>query len=263
MTEPGSLDGTIKPTKETYDQIQQAYDYLNRALFKSELPNCLITLQRRNRTYGYFSGGRFGRSDGLMTDEIALNPRHFHNRPVTEVLATLAHEMAHLWQHHHGKPGRGRYHNREWAERMKAIGLQPTTTGEEGGQETGDAVNHYVIPDGPFDAAVHKLLARGFTITWIEKPSRATQGAVEEASEDEKAPAEPKSGKRVKYTCPRCQLNAWAKHDVRLICGADMEAMEPAEKTRGADLPVDAARSPYPPVGSEGYAPALSSSSTA
>ena len=64
MTEPGSFDGTIKPTKETYDQIQQAYDYLNRALFKSELPNCLITLQRRNRTYGYFSGGRFGRSDG-------------------------------------------------------------------------------------------------------------------------------------------------------------------------------------------------------
>lgn len=93
MTEPVALDGTIKPTKETYDQIQQAYDYLNRTLFKGELPNCLITLQRRNRTYGYFSGERFGRSDGLVTDEIALNPRHFHNRPVTEVLATLAHEM--------------------------------------------------------------------------------------------------------------------------------------------------------------------------
>ena len=227
MTEPGILDGTIKPTKETYDQIQQAYEVLNRALFKGELPNCLVTLQRRNRTYGYFSGDRFGRSDGLVTDEIALNPRHFHNRPVKEVLATLAHEMAHLWQHHHGKPGRGRYHNREWAERMKAIGLQPTATGEEGGQETGDGVHHYVIPDGPFDAAVNKLLARGFAIAWIEKP-RAAKVAVEEAGEDEKEPAEPKSGKRVKYTCPRCNLNAWARHEVRLICGADMTPMDPA-----------------------------------
>ena len=227
MTEPVAFDGTIKPTKETYDQIQQAYDYLNRALFKSELPNCLITLQRRNRTYGYFSGDRFGRSDGLVTDEIALNPRHFHNRPVTEVLATLAHEMAHLWQHHHGKPGRGRYHNREWAERMKAIGLQPTDTGEEGGQETGDGVHHYVIPDGPFDAAVNKLLTRGFTIAWIEKP-RAAKVEVEEPGENEKEPAESKSGKRVKYTCPRCNLNAWAKHEVRLICGADMTPMDPA-----------------------------------
>jgi predicted SprT family Zn-dependent metalloprotease len=230
MTEPVAFDGTIKPTKETYDQIQQAYDYLNRALFKGELPNCLMTLQRRNRTYGYFSGDRFGRSDGLVTDEIALNPRHFHNRPVAEVLATLAHEMAHLWQHHHGKPGRGRYHNREWAERMKAIGLQPTDTGEEGGQETGDGVHHYVIPDGAFDAAVNRLLTRGFTIAWIEKP-RASKVAAEEPGEDEKEPAESKSGKRVKYTCPRCNLNAWARHEVRLICGADMTPMDPATST--------------------------------
>src|SRR4029077_9417087 len=115
MTEPNAFDGSIRPTKETYDQIQQAYDTLNRALFKGELPNCLITLQRRNRTYGYFSGDRFGRSDGLVTDEIALNPRHFHNPPCTEVSATPPHEMPHLWQYHHGKPARGRYHNREWA----------------------------------------------------------------------------------------------------------------------------------------------------
>jgi len=228
MTETGIFDGSIKPTKETYDQIQQAYDYLNRALFKGELPNCLITLQRRNRTYGYFSGDRFGRSDGLVTDEIALNPRHFHNRPVTEVLATLAHEMAHLWQHHHGKPGRGRYHNREWAERMKTIGLQPTNTGEEGGQETGDGVHHYVIPDGPFDASVNKLLTRGFTIAWIEKPRPAPERTgPDEAGEEKEGQIEIKSGKRVKYTCPRCNLNAWAKHEVRLICGADMTPMDP------------------------------------
>ena len=227
MTDPDLPELTIEPTKETYDQFREAYEYLNQSLFNGELPNCLITLQRRNRTYGYFCGDRFGRTDGLVTDEIALNPRHFHDRPVPEVLATLAHEMAHLWQHHYGKPGRGRYHNRQWAERMKDIGLQPTNTGEEGGQETGDAVHHYIIPDGPFDAALRKLLTRGFAITWIEKP-RAAKVAVEETGEGGNEPAEPKSGKRVKYTCPRCHLNAWAKHEVRLICGADMTPMDPA-----------------------------------
>jgi hypothetical protein len=143
----------------------------------------------------------------------------------------------------------------------ETTGLQPTTTGEEGGQETGDGVHHYVIPDGPFDAAVNKLLTRGFTITCIDMP-RPAQGAVEGTDEDEKKPAEPKSGKRVKYTCPRCKLNAWAKHEARLICGADMAAMEPAEKTPGADPPVDAARPLDPPTGGEGYAPALSLSSS-
>ena len=132
--------------------------YFNRALFDGQLPNCLITLQRSKRSYGYFCGDRFGRTDGLVTDEIALNPRYFHVRPVEEVLSTLAHEMVHLWQHHYGKPGRGRYHNREWAQRMKAIGLHPSSTGKEGGQETGDSVGHFIVPGGPFEVAAHELL---------------------------------------------------------------------------------------------------------
>jgi hypothetical protein len=51
------------------------------------------------------------------------------------VLSTLVHEQAHLWQHHFGKPGRGRYHNREWAAKMVEIGLIPSATGEPGGKQ--------------------------------------------------------------------------------------------------------------------------------
>ena len=103
---------SIKPTRETYDPLQQAYETLNRSLFEGELPNCLITLQRSKKSYGYFCGDRFGRAESTPTDEIALNPTHFRDRPQEEVPATLAHEMAHLWQHHFGKPGRGRYQTR-------------------------------------------------------------------------------------------------------------------------------------------------------
>ncbi len=125
------------------------------------MPNCLITLQRSKKSYGYFCGDRFGRADGTLTDEIALNPTHFRDRPQEEVLATLAHEMVHLWQHHFGKPGRGRYHNKEWAEKMRSIGLQPTSTGKDDGAETGDVMGHMIVADGPFDRAVRKLLAKG------------------------------------------------------------------------------------------------------
>ena len=134
MTDPDLSERSIEPTRETYDQFQEAYAYFNRVLFEGQLPNCLLTLQRNKRSYGYFCGDRFGRTDGLVTDEIALNPRYFHDRPVAEVLSTLAHEMEHLWQHHFGKPGRGSYHNKEWAQRMKAIGLHPSSTGKEGGE---------------------------------------------------------------------------------------------------------------------------------
>ena len=53
---------TSKPTRETYDPLQLAYETLNRALFENSLPNALITLQRRKRTYGYFIGDRFARA---------------------------------------------------------------------------------------------------------------------------------------------------------------------------------------------------------
>lgn len=68
----------------------------------------------RKKSYGYFSAERFGNRDGEKTDEIALNPTYFAVVPLIEIMQTLAHEMSHVWQHHHGKPGRGRYHNREW-----------------------------------------------------------------------------------------------------------------------------------------------------
>lgn len=224
-----SPNTSIKPTKETYDQLGQACERLNRDLFGGELPGCLITLQRKRRTYGYFSGGRFAREDGQLTDEIALNPAHFRDRPLPEVLATLAHEMCHLWQHHFGKPGRGRYHNRQWAEKMKEVGLQPTDTGEEGGKETGDRVHHLIVPDGPFDRAVRKLLGKGFAITWTERPQMEPAPSGENAGEEEGETPEPKSGKRVKYVCPECDLKAWAKHEARLVCGEDMVPMSPAE----------------------------------
>jgi hypothetical protein len=222
MTDPDDLK--IEPTKETYDRFQEGYAYFNRTLFEGHLPNCLITLQRSKRTYGYFCGGRFGRNDGLVTDEIALNPRYFRERRADEVLSTLVHEMTHLWQHHFGKSGRGRYHNRQWAERMKLIGLQPSSTGKEGGQETGDCVSHYIVPGGPFEVAAQEQLMAGFAIAWTEEPAAAPEGPVEGPAGPDKAP---KSGKRVKYTCPVCHLNAWAKHRIQLVCGADMTPMEP------------------------------------
>ncbi|QYZ64668.1 MAG: sprT domain-containing protein [Gammaproteobacteria bacterium (ex Lamellibrachia satsuma)] len=221
----------LKPTKETYGRLQLAYDVFNKHLFGDTLPDCLITLQRRKRSYGYFCGDRFGRDDGRTTDEIALNPAHFRDRLLKEILATLAHEMVHLWQHHFGKPGRGRYHNREWADQMKIIGLQPTDTGEEGGKETGDSVHHIVVPKGRFDRVSEKLIAGGFSITWIERPRLTPAASSDKAGKDETPAKESKSGKRIKYVCTHeaCELKAWAKHDAHLMCGDHVVAMVPAQ----------------------------------
>jgi hypothetical protein len=151
------------PTRQEYNCFAQAFDYFNAELFGGGLPRCLITLQRRARSYGYFSAERFeGRGEDERTHEIALNPAGFKGRSDSEILSTLVHEMVHLWQVHLGEPSRSRYHNAEWADKMEALGLMPTDTGKPGGKRTGQRVTHYIVKGGPFDLACKKLLASGF-----------------------------------------------------------------------------------------------------
>ncbi len=113
-------------------------EFFNARLFGGKLPACLVTLQRSKKTYGFFAGQRFGLKTGKgATDEIALNPSHFEQRTTEQTLSTLAHEMAHQWQQHHGKPSRTGYHNKEWAAKMIEVGLVPSATGQKGGKQVG------------------------------------------------------------------------------------------------------------------------------
>lgn len=207
----------LNPTKRTYDDLTAAYDFFNTRLFHGKLPRCLITMQRKNKSYGYFAGGRFGSVDGKeITDEIALNPSHFKARTTEQSLSTLVHEMVHLWQHHHGQPSRSGYHNKEWAARMTAVGLIPSDTGAAGGNATGQHVSHYIAPGGAFARACAALVEDGFTVPYVELWDEAG-----------KKTRRKKAASKTKYTCPECDLNAWAKPDAHLLCGecaADMEA---------------------------------------
>jgi len=157
------------PTHQTYSELQQAYDHFNEALFDGKLPHCLITLQREKRTVGYFSAARFASLEGATTDEIAINPSYFAVVPLVETMQTLVHEMAHLWQQHFGQPGRGRYHNEEWAQKMESIGLMPSSTGQPGGRRTGDMMADYPITGGRFLAACESLLTSDFSLSWYDR----------------------------------------------------------------------------------------------
>jgi predicted SprT family Zn-dependent metalloprotease len=208
------MDAT--PTSRTYDELTRAYEHFNRELFEGRLPPCLITMQRKNKTFGYFAGGRFGTRDGQeITDEIALNPSHFSARTVEESLSTLVHEMTHLEQHHHGKPSRIGYHNKEWAGLMRRVGLVPSDTGAPGGKEIGQHMTHYIEPAGRFEQACAALVRSGFTLPYIEL-----------WGEQDGKKAARKAASKTKYTCPSCAANAWAKPETKLVCGECDEPME-------------------------------------
>jgi hypothetical protein len=197
-------------TPVEYKSFQRAYDFFNKELFGGSLPQPLFTLQRQANTAGYFSPERFvGRQESARVAEIALNPDTFLERTDEAIISTLAHEMVHAWQHSFGSPGRGRYHNREWANKMIEIGLHPSATGYPGGRETGQGMTHYIVPGGRFALLYAKLAAKGFALQW---QSPADVGGTKRPS-------------KVKYTCPKCNLNVWGKPEVEVACLKCIEKM--------------------------------------
>ena len=120
------------PTDRNYGTFREAYDFFNEALFEGRLPPCLITLQRKAKTGGYFAQERFGsRTRDEVTDEIALNPSQFEAHTDAETLSLLVSRMVHLQQFrcHPDTVSRPGYCNKTWARLMHRVGLVPPTLG--------------------------------------------------------------------------------------------------------------------------------------
>jgi len=197
-------------TTEEYLTFNTAFNYFNKKLFNKELPECMITLQRKAKSRGYYHAEKFSnRTEKKRIDEIALNPDTFIGRKDIDILSTLAHEMVHLWQQHKGTPPRKAYHDKEWAKKMEEIGLMPSDTGSADGKKTGQRMTHYIIEKGKFENTCKEFL-KYKKLNWQSIPQ---------------APAEKKSKNKTKYSCPECETNAWAKPNTKLICGTCEETM--------------------------------------
>jgi predicted SprT family Zn-dependent metalloprotease len=172
-TEAGPLLVDKDPNDELYAPIKAAFQVFNRIFFDGQLPTPIFTASSHHkRSRGYFKAKSWVR-DGdsrYRADVINLNPLYFldEHGGNREALQTIMHEICHLWQEHFGKPPRSGYHNREFAAKMKLIGLQPSNTGRPGGKEVGQRMSDYIIAGSPFERAVYALLERGFDIPWSE-----------------------------------------------------------------------------------------------
>ena len=210
------------PTAEQFEAYRNLYAYFNRELFDGRLSPVILNFSRLAKTYGFFSPERWVSGESV-THEISLNPSYLSTRPAREVVSTLVHEMAHLWQQECGKPSRRGYHNAEWAAKMEAIGLMPSSTGAPGGKRVGQHMTHYIIEGGPFAKAFERMPSE-YLLPW----------ATREELPKERTAAKKRT--KVKYTCPECGANVWGKPKLSVACGecgVPFECEDPDEDAEG------------------------------
>jgi hypothetical protein len=102
---------------------------------------------------------------------------------------------------------------------MKTLGLQPSSTGQPGGKETGQRVSHYIISGGAYAQSYTKLASGGFKLSW-----------------NSRKPDSKRRESKNKFTCSTCGQNAWAKPDASLVCGHCQIEMKSAAELTGVIL---------------------------
>jgi hypothetical protein len=199
------------------------YAHFNRELFAGELPAVFLNFSRHSGAVGFYAPERWRLVAGDLTaHEISLNPSHLGMRTARETASTLVHEMCH-WQYtfgrvrENGKRGpRMGYHDREWAEKMVSVGLQPIdpATGED--KMSAPRLTHRIIDGGAFGRTFETLPAEAL-LPWscAELTARGKRAG---GAGGEGEGSAPKSRNKVKFCCPSCGANAWGKPGLRLLC---------------------------------------------
>lgn len=211
------------PTDAQFAAFRAMYDYFNARLFDGALQPVLLNFSRKANTLGFFAPLRWERA-GEATHEISLNPAYLKLRDPRETASTLVHEQAHCWQQQYGTPGRRGYHNEEWAAKMEAVGLMPSSTAAPGGKRVGYKVSHYIIEGGPF-AVAYAEMPTEYLLPW--QCGEVTAGA--------RGTARPRKASKVKFTCLGCEANAWGRPGLSLVCGDCSMVMLAVGATDGDD----------------------------
>ena len=220
----------VTPTTHQFTKYQRLYNYFNKQLFKNELPFCLLILSRNAaRVCGHFSKDRWKDREGNTTHEININPVYMAMATDINICQTLVHEMCHLWQYEFGKPSRAGYHNKEWATKMKEVGLMPSDTGKVGGKQTGQQMDDYPIKNGVFEKAFKKMpksILLPFKSSEFTTDLSFIDALLQEGSSSQGGEGiqmltpllQPKKKNKIKYTCQNCNANAWGKPSLELLC---------------------------------------------
>ena len=188
--------------------LEKAFDVLNKEYFESALSKPLITIQSTPGTYGHYTC-----YDAWKSSKTAKGYREINlgaetlDRPTANVIATLVHEMVHMYCDMNGIKDTSRggtYHNSRFKEEAEKRGLSI-----EYDKKIGWSITQPT-------KALRSLCAREH---WNGK-------LTVHRAWTPKDPKEPKTSSTRKYTCPCCGNSVRATKAVNIICADCQEIMQ-------------------------------------
>lgn len=202
--------------KNMQEVLEEGFHVLNKVYYNGELPMPVITIMTSARTYGHFTVGKVWRAEEQRLNEINISAEHI-DRPIENIMATLAHEMVHYFCQQNGISDTsqgGRYHNKRFKEEAEKRGLLISYAKYIG----------YSVTE-PGEDFIRVLSENG-----IEKPMDINRdgGCMwngndngSNGTDNGKNGVDGTAGKKTstrKYICPSCGNSFRATKDIRVMC---------------------------------------------
>lgn len=210
---------TVK-TSRTAGYLEKIFRALNQDSFGGELEEPIITIQDTPKTYGHVTVHKTWKRKEDWRHELNIGAATLH-RPIEEVIATMLHEMVHLYniQHNVQDCSRGgTYHNKKFAEEAEKHMLHVEQHPKYGWTITSptEQLLDYIIARGWED--IH--MTRNPLYSLLGPGGEKVKGNDPEGQEQ----TEKKKSSSRKYVCPKCGCIIRATKEVRVIC-ADCDEM--------------------------------------
>lgn len=209
---------TVK-TSRSAGYLEKIFRVLNREYFEDSLEEPIITIQSTPRAYGHVTTAKAWRkANGDTRHELNIGAGTL-DRPIENVVATVLHEMVHLWNLQNGIQDcsrGGTYHNKKFRDAATERDLHISYDSRIGWSvtEPGDGLIEFILEQGWTD--IHMGRQEGFS--W-----RATGGS---SGTDAVGTAPKKTSSSRKLVCPCCGNSVRAtKAEINILCGDCMERM--------------------------------------
>ena len=209
---------TIK-TSRTAGYLEKIFRSLNANYFDGQIEEPIITIQSTPRAYGHVTVAKtWHRTDGEERHELNLGAGTL-DRPIENVVATVLHEMVHLFCLKNGIKDTSRggtYHNKRFKEEAEKRDLHIEYDSRIGWSITQPTENliDFIIEQGWADIRMGRT--EGFT---FRGPGGGSKSGGDSGG------GEPKKSSTRKYACPKCSQSVRATKTVNIICGNCMEIM--------------------------------------
>ena len=210
---------TVK-TSRTAGYLEKIFRALNERYFNGEIEEPVITIQSTPRAYGHVTVAKsWARQDGENRHELNIGAGTL-DRPIENVVATMQHEMVHLWNLQQGVQDcsrGGQYHNKRFRDAATARDLIISFDPRVGWSitEPGDGLIEFIVEQGWEDIKMSRL--EGWQAVGIGGKGPAATGK----------PVTPPRGNSRKIQCPCCGISVRATRDGLQLqcmdCGIQMQ----------------------------------------